>query len=71
MLREENAIFVVQKLEPHEIEICLGPTPVSVSCENGVIFTPWMALPGVNTPDVLRSLLPETPSCHDEATNRN
>ncbi|GBM83925.1 hypothetical protein AVEN_49580-1 [Araneus ventricosus] len=37
---------------------------------NGVTFTPWVALPGEITPDVHHPLLPGTPPCHDEATNR-
>ncbi|GBN27152.1 hypothetical protein AVEN_157268-1 [Araneus ventricosus] len=37
---------------------------------NGVAFTPWVALPGEITPDVHHPLLPGTPPCHDEATNR-
>ncbi|GBN97681.1 hypothetical protein AVEN_272676-1 [Araneus ventricosus] len=37
---------------------------------NGVAFTPWVALPGEITPDVQHPLLPGTPPCHDEATNR-
>ncbi|GBM11380.1 hypothetical protein AVEN_59048-1, partial [Araneus ventricosus] len=37
---------------------------------NGVTFTPWVILPGVYTSDVLRSLLPGTPPCLSEATNR-
>ncbi|GBN22513.1 hypothetical protein AVEN_212840-1 [Araneus ventricosus] len=38
---------------------------------NGVAFTPWVALPGEITPDVHHPLLPGTPPCHDEATNRS
>ncbi|GBL98436.1 hypothetical protein AVEN_187765-1 [Araneus ventricosus] len=37
---------------------------------NGVAFTPWVALLGEITPDVHRPLLLGTPPCHDEATNR-
>ncbi|GBO10787.1 hypothetical protein AVEN_76123-1 [Araneus ventricosus] len=37
---------------------------------NGVAFTPWVALLGEITPDVHHPLLPGTPPCHDEATNR-
>ncbi|GBM82323.1 hypothetical protein AVEN_128752-2 [Araneus ventricosus] len=37
---------------------------------NGVAFTPWVALPGEITPDVHHPLFPGTPPCHDEATNR-
>ncbi|GFX55819.1 hypothetical protein TNCV_609851 [Trichonephila clavipes] len=29
--------------------------------QNGVAFTPWVALPGVDTPDVHRPLRPGTP----------
>ncbi|GFW41876.1 hypothetical protein TNCV_5851 [Trichonephila clavipes] len=35
--------------------------------QNGVAFTPWVALPGVDTPDVHR---PRTPPRHFEAACR-
>ncbi|GFY66809.1 hypothetical protein TNIN_443341 [Trichonephila inaurata madagascariensis] len=70
MFREKNAASVVRRLEHHEVEVCLGSIPVSVSWKNGVIFMPWVTLPEVYTFDVLHSLLPGTPSCHYEATNR-
>ncbi|GFY11099.1 hypothetical protein TNCV_4470851 [Trichonephila clavipes] len=38
--------------------------------QNGVAFTPWVALPGVDTPDVHRPLHPGTPPRHFEATCR-
>ncbi|GBM58187.1 hypothetical protein AVEN_163950-1 [Araneus ventricosus] len=39
--------------------------------KNGVAFTPWVALTGDYTPDVHHPLLPETPSCRVEATNKS
>ncbi|GBN24234.1 hypothetical protein AVEN_102238-1 [Araneus ventricosus] len=38
---------------------------------SGVAFTPWVALPGENTSDVHHPLLPGTPPCRVEATNRS
>ncbi|GFV41369.1 uncharacterized protein TNCV_1302291 [Trichonephila clavipes] len=38
--------------------------------QNGVAFTPWVALPGVDTPDVHRPLRPGTPPRHFEAACR-
>ncbi|GFY22003.1 hypothetical protein TNCV_3296471 [Trichonephila clavipes] len=38
--------------------------------QNGVAFTPWVALPGVNTPDVHRPLHPGTPPRHFEVACR-
>ncbi|GBL72049.1 hypothetical protein AVEN_115070-1 [Araneus ventricosus] len=38
---------------------------------NGVAFTPWVALPGEYTPDVHHPLLPGTYPCRVEATNRS
>ncbi|GBM60051.1 hypothetical protein AVEN_109672-1 [Araneus ventricosus] len=38
---------------------------------NGVTFTPWVALPGECTSDVHHPLLPGTPPCRVEATNRS
>ncbi|GBM12369.1 hypothetical protein AVEN_211556-1 [Araneus ventricosus] len=38
---------------------------------NAVAFTPWVALPGEYTPNVHHPLLPGTPPCRVEATNRS
>ncbi|GFW03908.1 hypothetical protein TNCV_2050241 [Trichonephila clavipes] len=38
--------------------------------QNEVAFTPWGALPGVDTPDVHRPLRPGTPPHHFEAAFR-
>ncbi|GBM12371.1 hypothetical protein AVEN_211557-1 [Araneus ventricosus] len=38
---------------------------------NGVAFTPWVALPGEYTPNVHHPLLPGTPPCRVETTNRS
>ncbi|GBM27595.1 hypothetical protein AVEN_35258-1 [Araneus ventricosus] len=38
---------------------------------NGAAFTPWVALPGEYTPKVHQPILPGTPPCRVEATNRS
>ncbi|GIY96428.1 uncharacterized protein CEXT_355431 [Caerostris extrusa] len=49
------------------LSLCL----LVLAVNNGVAFMPRVALPGVKTPDVLQPLLPETPPCHNGATNSN
>ncbi|GBM91958.1 hypothetical protein AVEN_113278-1 [Araneus ventricosus] len=49
------------------LSLCL----LVVAGNNGVAFTPWVALPGDYTPDVHHPLLPGTPPCRVEASNRS
>ncbi|GBN24591.1 hypothetical protein AVEN_59173-1 [Araneus ventricosus] len=49
------------------LPLCL----LALAGNNGVAFMPWVALPGEIAPDVHHPLLPGTPPCHDEATNRS
>ncbi|GBM50768.1 hypothetical protein AVEN_35664-1 [Araneus ventricosus] len=49
------------------LSLCL----LVLAVNNGVAFTPWVALPGEYTPDVHHPLLPGIPPCRAEATNRS
>ncbi|GFY36120.1 hypothetical protein TNCV_4844921 [Trichonephila clavipes] len=60
----------LKKGKMSELTIDTSKASSALAEQNGVAFTPWVALPGVDTPDVHRPLRPGTPPRHFEAACR-